>query len=200
MTATPPVDTQVSALPTRVLFLCTQNAARSQIAEALLTKKGGNRFVVGSAGSAPAAVVNPGALAALRTAGIDWSGHRPKLIEAMLDQPWDIVITLCDRAREACPALPSRPVTAHWSIPDPNEMAGSDSVRAAAAFDDTLTLLTRRIDLMLALRPELLDRLVLEERLRGFGDEIDHHGTIASGTPMNPTIDPHGDTPHQGAP
>ena len=193
-------DTPVSMLPTRVLFLCTQNAARSQIAEALLTKKGGKRFVVGSAGSLPAGAVHPGALAALRTAGIDWSGHRPKTIDAVLDQPWDIVITLCDRAREACPALPSRPVTAHWSIPDPNEIASGASARSVSAFDDALTLLTRRIDLMLALRPELLDRLVLEERLRAFGDGPIDQDLSRSHTHTNLTTTPHGEAPRQGAP
>ena len=192
MSSVPGVGAQVSALPTRVLFLCTQNAARSQIAEALLTKKGGRRFVVGSAGSAPATVVHPGALAALRTAGIEWSDRRPKSIDEMLDQPWDIVITLCDRAREACPALPSQPVTAHWGIPDPAQMAGSDSLRATAAFDDALTLLGRRIDLMLSLRPELLDRL------RGIGDEAEHRNSSPSHT--HSTTNPQGEAPRQGAP
>lgn len=166
--------------PIRVLFLCTQNSARSQIAEALLTKKGGDRFIVASAGTEPADAVHPGAVTALRVAGIDWTGRRPKPLDRIMDESWDIVITLCDRARESCPALPSRPVTAHWGIPDPSITAASG--RGMSAFDDALTLLSRRLDLMLSVRPELLDRLVLQERLRAIGRqslEPDAHATTS---------------------
>lgn len=151
--------------PIRVLFLCTGNSARSQIAEALLVKKGGNRFVVASAGTTPTRAVRPEAVAALSTVGIDWSSARPKGVDRIVEAEWDIVITLCDRARESCPNLPSRPVTAHWGIPDPAE-SGHDATMRQKAFNDTLALLAWRIDLMLALRPELFDKLVLEERLQ----------------------------------
>lgn len=160
-----PARTDGLEYPIRVLFLCTGNSARSQIAEALLRKKGGERFVVASAGTQPAAAVRAEAIAALATLGIDWSAAMPKSIERIMDSPWDMVITLCDRSRESCATLPSRPVTAHWGIPDPVS-ADAKSVRQNA-FDDTVSLLSWRIDLMLALRPELLERLVLEERLRG---------------------------------
>jgi protein-tyrosine-phosphatase len=92
--------------PLRVLFLCTRNAARSQIAEALLQKKERARFEAGSAGALPASAVNPLAVQVLREHGIQWSGARPKGLEAVLDQPWDFVITVCDRARETCPSFP----------------------------------------------------------------------------------------------
>ena len=105
--------------PIRVLFLCTGNSARSQIAEALLAKKGGSRFKVASAGTSPADAVRPGAFKALARIGIDWSHARPKHLERVETQPWDLVITLCDRARESCPTFAGRPVTAHWGIPDP---------------------------------------------------------------------------------
>jgi protein-tyrosine-phosphatase len=151
--------------PIRVLFLCTGNSARSQIAEALLMKKGGDRFVVASAGTQPAAAVRPEAVAALAPLGVDWSAAKPKGIELVGEGEWDMVITLCDRSRESCANLPSRPVTAHWGIPDPVS-ADAKSARQNA-FHDTVSLLSWRIDLMLALRPELLEKLVLEERLRG---------------------------------
>lgn len=151
--------------PIRVLFLCTGNSARSQIAEALLKKKGGERFVVASAGTEPATAVRREAITALAELGIDWRGAEPKSVERVLASDWDIVITLCDKAHESCPTLPSRPVTAHWGIPDP---VGADAKSARQnAFDDTVGLLSWRIDLMLALRPDLLEKLVLEERLRG---------------------------------
>lgn len=155
--------------PIRVLFLCTGNSARSQIAEALLTKKGGDRFVVASAGTSPAREVRPEALAALRATGIDWSAARPQGIERVVDATWDIVITLCDRAVESCPNLPSRPITAHWGVRDPGDI--TDARLRDIAFNDTLALLSWRIDLLLALRPELLERLVMEERLKAIATQ-----------------------------
>lgn len=160
----------------RVLFLCTGNSARSQIAEALLARKGGDRFIVASAGTAPALAVRPEAVAALAEVGIDWSAARPRGVDRVVEADWDMVITLCDRARESCPNLPSRPVTAHWGIPDPAESGTNASLRQKA-FNDTLALLAWRIDLMLALRPELLDKLVLEERLQA----------IATKSPASPS-------------
>lgn len=169
--STPPlaeVRSERMQYPIRVLFLCTGNSARSQIAEALLTKKGGDRFVVASAGTSPANEVRPEALAALRALGIDWSAAKPKGLDRIIDSEWDMVITLCDRAHESCPNLPSRPVTAHWGIPDPCE--AKDGGRTNA-FDYTVSVLSWRIDLMLALRPELLERLVVEERLRAMATQ-----------------------------
>ncbi len=165
--STPPLaDVRAGGMqyPIRVLFLCTGNSARSQIAEALMMKKGGDRFVVASAGTSPAKEVRPEALAALRARGIDWSATKPKGLDRIVEADWDVVITLCDRARESCPNLASRPVTAHWGIPDPSET--TDVGHRAKGFDDTVALLSWRIDLMLALRTELLERLVIEERLK----------------------------------
>jgi protein-tyrosine-phosphatase len=183
--STPPLaDVFVGGLqyPIRVLFLCTGNSARSQIAEALLTKKGGDRFVVASAGMSPAKEVRPEALAALRARGIDWSAAKPKGLDRIVEVDWDMVITLCDRARESCPNLPSRPVTAHWGIPDPSET--TDVGHRANAFDDTVMLLSWRIDLMLALRTELLERLVIEERLKAIATLVPpSQPTTSTGTP-----------------
>ena len=152
----------------RVLILCTGNSARSQIAEALLDKKGAGRIVAGSAGSNPAPRVNPLAVKALAEAGIDWRGHAPQGIDAVFNDPWDIVITVCDKAKEACPIFPGRPVTAHWGMPDPAEVVGTEEQRLAA-FRDTLHLLSRRIDLLLALPRESLERFVFEQRVRAIG-------------------------------
>jgi protein-tyrosine-phosphatase len=155
--------------PVRVLFLCTGNSARSQIAEALLRKKGGDRFVVASAGAHPAREVRPEAVAALARHDIDWSAQRPKGYEAIEEGQWDLVITLCDRMKESCPALPTRPVTAHWGVPDP--AAVQDSKARATAFSDTLNLLSWRIDLMLAIRLDQFESWVLQHRLQAIAME-----------------------------
>jgi arsenate reductase len=184
-TSTPPLaDVRAGRIqyPIRVLFLCTENSARSQIAEALLAKKGGDRFIVASAGTLPAKEVRPEVLTALRELGIDWSAAKTKGLDRVVEAEWDMVITLCDRARESCPNLPSRPVTAHWGIPDPGETA--DVGRRANAFDDAVTLLSWRIDLMLALRTELLERLVIGERLKAIATQVPpSQPTSPPGTP-----------------
>ena len=135
--------------PTRVLFLCTGNSARSQIAEALLKRKGGARFEVASAGSRPAERVNPLAIEVLRQVGIDWTGRAPKGLDAVLQEPWDLIITVCDKARDACPVFPGRPATAHWGLPDPAEVEGTREDRMRA-FEETRRALEGRIDLLLA--------------------------------------------------
>jgi arsenate reductase len=152
----------------RVLFLCTGNSARSQMAEAVLNQKGKGRFRAESAGSSPAARVNPYAIQALREGGIAWEGHPPRGLAGLDREGWDFVITVCDRAKEACPVFPGQPVLAHWGMPDPAAVEG-DEVTRRAAFVDALTLINRRIDLMLALPIEKLDRLVLEAKVRAIG-------------------------------
>jgi arsenate reductase len=156
--------------PARILILCTGNSARSQIAEALLARKAAGRFEVASAGSQPAAQVNPWAIRVLAEAGIDWSGRTPRGLDGLERERWDFVITVCDRAREACPIFPGAPIVAHWGMPDPAEVEGIDEVKLRA-FRDTLTVLARRIDLFLALPAEKLDRLRLERRVREIGTE-----------------------------
>jgi protein-tyrosine-phosphatase len=154
--------------PLRVLFLCTGNSARSQMAEAILNRKGGGRFEAHSAGSQPAERVHPLAVRALREAGLEWHGHAPRGVVGLEREPWGIVITVCDKARESCPVFPGQPVIAHWGMPDPAAVVGSDAVKRAA-FDDALRLISWRIDLMLALPVEKLERLVLETRVRAIG-------------------------------
>jgi arsenate reductase (thioredoxin) len=154
--------------PLRILILCTGNSARSQIAEALLQRKGGARFHVESAGSRPAGRVNPLAVDVLREAGIDWQGRTPRGVESVEAQRWDFVVTVCDRAREACPIFPGTPVLAHWGMPDPAEVEGTDEEKLRA-FRQTLLLLARRIDLFLAIPFEKIERLALERRMREIG-------------------------------
>jgi arsenate reductase len=117
--------------PIRVLFLCTHNSARSQIAEALLGRYGGDDFTVRSAGT-EATRVNPYAVRVLAEQGIDWSGARSKVLTEFLDEPWDYVITVCDRARQACPVFPGAVNTLHWGLDDPSEVEGDDATRLAA--------------------------------------------------------------------
>lgn len=150
--------------PYRVLVLCTGNSARSQIAEALLAQRGAGRFEVASAGSRPAARVNPFAVRVLAEHGITWEGRTPKGIDGLENQPWDFVITVCDRAKESCPIFPRKPVFAHWGMPDPAEVEGSDEDKLRA-FRETLIALDRRIALLLELPLEKLDRLARERAL-----------------------------------
>jgi len=151
--------------PLRVLFLCTGNSARSQMAEAILNAKGKGRFEAHSAGTDPAARVNPYAIAALRRAGIEWSGHPPRSVDNLEREDWDFVITVCDRAKESCPVLPGRPITAHWGMEDPAEVTG-DEATVSRAFDLALLHIANRLDLFLALPTEKIERLALEQRVR----------------------------------
>ena len=117
--------------PIRVLFVCTHNSARSQIAEALLAHHGGPAFEVHSAGTEQTRV-NPYAVRVLAEQGIDWSGARSKLVTEFLGQAFDYVVTVCDRARETCPVLPGSRNTLHWSLDDPSGVEGTDDERMAA--------------------------------------------------------------------
>jgi arsenate reductase len=146
------------------------NSARSQIAEAILNWKGHGRFLAASAGSRPAAKVNPYAIEALRDAGIHWAGHAPRSVDGLEREAWDFVITVCDRAKESCPIFPGHPVLAHWGMPDPAEVGGDDAAKRAA-FREAFVLLSRRIDLLLALPVEQLERLAVETRVRAIGVE-----------------------------
>jgi protein-tyrosine-phosphatase len=123
--------------PTRVLFLCTGNSARSQIAEALLRQRGGDDFVAASAGTDPKGV-NPYTIRVLAERGIDWSEARSTNVLEILGEPWDVVITVCDRARQACPVFPGPHMSLHWGLEDPAEVEGTDAVKLAA-FERTAT-------------------------------------------------------------
>jgi protein-tyrosine-phosphatase/DNA-binding transcriptional ArsR family regulator len=131
----------------RVLFLCTGNSARSQIAEALLDRMSSGTVEAASAGSHPKAL-HPNAVRVLKKRGIDISANRTKHLDEFVHQRFDLVITLCDRVREVCPEFPSHPRLAHWSIPDP--AADAPSTRASyPAFERTTTELETRINFLL---------------------------------------------------
>jgi len=156
--------------PLRILVLCTGNSARSQMAEALLNQLGQGRIRAESAGSHPGPRVNPLAIDALREHGLAWAGHQPRGLDGLERERWDYVITVCDRARESCPVFPGHPVLAHWDMSDPAEVVGDEAARRAA-FREALLLLRRRIQQMLALPLETLERPALEARLRAIGEE-----------------------------
>ncbi len=109
----------------RVLFLCTHNSARSQMAEGLLRKQAGDRFEVHSAGT-EATRVHPLAIAAMREMGIDISRQHSKSLRRYLGQKFDYVITVCDRANETCPIFPDEPERIHWSFQDPSDATGTN--------------------------------------------------------------------------
>jgi arsenate reductase len=155
-----------------VLFLCTGNSSRSIMAEAILNEVGKERFRAYSAGSHPAGRVNPAALEQLRSARLPTEGLRSKSWDefaAAGAPPLDFVFTVCDQAAgEVCPVWPGQPLTAHWGVPDPAAVEGSqEAIRRAffVAYD----VLFRRIGLFTALRLEGLERLALQKRLDDIG-------------------------------
>jgi ArsR family transcriptional regulator, arsenate/arsenite/antimonite-responsive transcriptional repressor / arsenate reductase (thioredoxin) len=133
----------------RVLFLCTGNGARSQIAEALAERLSGGAIQARSAGSRPK-TVHPNAVRVLHERGIDIGGARSKHLDEFADERFDYVVTLCDRVREVCPEFPDRPDLIHWSIPDPGREPGDDD-QTYPAFDRIAAELATRIGFLLEL-------------------------------------------------
>jgi arsenate reductase len=123
--------------------VCTGNSARSQIAEALLGRIGGDDFAVLSAGTEPKGV-NPYTIRVLDDEGIDWSNARSKSVQEFLGRPFDYVITVCDNARQTCPVFPGTHDQLHWDLEDPAEVDGPDE-RRLAAFRETYRELDRRM-------------------------------------------------------
>ncbi|MGH7264645.1 MAG: arsenate reductase ArsC [Candidatus Rokuibacteriota bacterium] len=114
----------------RVLFLCTHNSARSQMAEGFLRQLAGDRVDVASAGT-EATGVHPLAIRAMDEVGIDLRSHTSKTLDAFRAQPWDYVITVCDSANERCPLFPAGAARLHWSFDDPSSVGGSEAERLA---------------------------------------------------------------------
>jgi ArsR family transcriptional regulator, arsenate/arsenite/antimonite-responsive transcriptional repressor / arsenate reductase (thioredoxin) len=135
-----------SALP-RVLFLCTGNSARSQIAEVLCEQLSGGAVSAASGGSHPKPL-HPNAVRVMRKRGVDISGRRPKHLGEFAAERFDYVISLCDRVREVCPEFPGAPELIHWSIPDPAREPGSDE-ETLPAFERTATELYTRIGFLI---------------------------------------------------
>jgi arsenate reductase len=121
----------MAADPIRVLFVCTGNSARSQIAEALLNEFGGSDFTVFSAGTEPGPV-NPQTVTVLREFGLDWSRAVSKSVTQFVGEQFDYVITVCDRARKSCPVFPGEHNSLHWGLDDPAEVQGTDQTKLAA--------------------------------------------------------------------
>jgi arsenate reductase len=137
--------------PYRVLFLCTHNSSRSQMAEGLLRARDGTRYQVFSAGTHPRAV-HPLAVKAMAELGIDISeraGHRAKGIEEFADEaPMDLVVTVCDEAAEECPYFPNARHQKHWGFPDPSRATGTEEERLAV-FRQVRDAIAARIDAFL---------------------------------------------------
>jgi arsenate reductase len=155
-----------------VLFLCTGNSARSVLAEAILRKDGGGRFRAFSAGSQPKGAINPFALKLLRKLDYPTDDLRSKSWEefAVSDAPvMDFVFTVCDNAAgETCPVWPGQPMSAHWGIEDPAEVAGTD-IEKEAAFVTAFRYLKNRIATFTSLPLKSIDKLSLGTKLRDIG-------------------------------
>lgn len=154
-----------------VLFVCTGNSARSVLAEGLMNHLGAARFRAFSAGSTPTGVVNPFALSTLAQLGMPVDDFRSKSwseFEGAGAPALDFVFTVCNNAAgEVCPIWPGQPMTAHWGLPDPAAVTGSDD--AKRAFMTTAVVLRRRIELLLALPLHRLERLSLQRELDDIG-------------------------------
>ena len=158
--------------PLNVLFLCTHNSARSLIAECVINRLGVGKFKGYSAGSQPSGRIHPYALELLQKLNYDTSALRSKSWEeftAPNAPDLDFVFTVCDNAaNEVCPVWPGQPMSAHWGLPDPSEVQGSESERRFA-FADTHRMLYQRIGIFVNLPLESLDRLSLQRRLDDIG-------------------------------
>ena len=157
-----------------ILVLCTGNSARSIMGEALFNILGAGRFRAFSAGSHPAGRVNPFAIEQVRGLGYPVEHLRSKSWDEFAgpgSPEMDFVITVCDNAAgEICPVWPGHPVTAHWGFPDPAAVEGSDDDKHVA-FVRTLHQIRNRVQLLLALPVDTLDRMALESRVRAIGKE-----------------------------
>ena len=158
--------------PYNVLFLCTGNSARSILAEAVLNRLGNGRFKAFSAGSFPKGEVHPYALDLLQRQDYPTKGLRSKSWDEFATpaaEPLDFVFTVCDNAAgETCPIWPGQPMTAHWGLPDPAAVEGTEAERRLA-FADTLRMLRNRIGVFANLPIKSLDKLSLQNRLHEIG-------------------------------
>ncbi len=155
-----------------VLFLCTGNSARSILGEAILNRHGAGRFRAHSAGSFPTGQVNSHAIQLLQSLGYPVEGLRSKSWDEFAGPAapvLDFVFTVCDSAaKEACPLWPGQPMTAHWGIPDPAVVNGTDAERHLA-FAETYRMLSHRIDAFLNLPIAALESMTLQRRVREIG-------------------------------
>jgi len=129
----------------RVLILCTGNSCRSQMGEGIWNALGDGKWVAYSAGSSPSGFVHPLAIEVMREVGIDISANRSKYIDKFANESFDLVVTVCDNAKEACPAFPGAKRTEHWPFDDPAgaDAAGNDQLAAFRRIRDEITAVTR---------------------------------------------------------
>lgn len=155
-----------------VLFLCTGNSARSVLAEAILNKLGNGRFRAFSAGSQPKGEVHPLAIKLLEAQAVDPSFARSKAWDEFAEDgapKMDFIFTVCDNAAgEVCPVWPGAPITAHWGVPDPAAAEGTEAERSLA-FAKAWQMLSNRIQPLLSLPLDKIDRLALERQLEEIG-------------------------------
>ncbi|MEL7259080.1 MAG: arsenate reductase ArsC [Pseudomonadota bacterium] len=164
-----------------VLFLCTGNSARSLIAEAVMQREGLGRFNAYSAGSQPTGAPNPHAIAVLEQLNHDTSGLRSKSWDEFAgpDAPkMDFVFTVCDNAaNEVCPFWPGQPMSAHWGLPDPAAVTGTDA-EIGLAFHETYRMLRNRISIFVSLPLTQLDQMSLQKELDSIGQTNDQQDTL----------------------
>lgn len=157
-----------------VLFICTGNSARSILAEAILNQMGAGRFRAFSAGSMPRGEVNPHALAYLKSLDIPTDFARSKSWDEFAGAnatALDFIITVCDNAAgEVCPVWPGQPMTAHWGLPDPAAVTGTEA-EIALAFADAYRVLRNRISAFINLPIQSLDKLSLQTKLSNIGKD-----------------------------
>lgn len=157
-----------------VLFICTGNSARSILAEGILNELGKGKFRAFSAGSHPKGEVHPQALATLKRLHMPDTGYRSKSWDEFVASQapvFDFIFTVCDNAAgEVCPLWPGNPVSAHWGLPDPAAVTGTEE-QQVKAFRDTAMMLRRRIELLLSLPLHRLDAMSLQSELRKIGQQ-----------------------------
>lgn len=160
--------------PFRILVLCTGNSARSQMAEALITTRGEKRprgvVTAASAGTNPATKVNEYALMTLMGQGISWYRSVPKHVDTFAGQEFDLVITVCDSAKESCPYFAGAKAQVHWGMPDPAEHIAPATARAA--FAATCDALIKRVNGLLKMPLEELDASQLREQAQALHDNL----------------------------
>jgi arsenate reductase (thioredoxin) len=157
-----------------VLFLCTGNSARSILAEAILNDRGRGQFKAFSAGSHPKGTVHPLALAQLEREGLSTEELRSKAWDEFAEPgapAMDFVFTVCDNAAgEMCPVWPGQPILAHWGVPDPAAVAGTE-LDQTKAFREAYRDLARRIDFFLNIPLQSIDKMALDKRVREIGTQ-----------------------------
>jgi arsenate reductase len=154
----------------RILFLCTGNSCRSQMAQVIMNWLGKGRFEALSAGSKPSGYVHPLAIKTLEDSHLPTEGLRSKSWEEFEGQTFDFILTVCDWAKESCPVWPGQPITAHWGFEDPAEATGTDEQKERV-FRKVFAEIQTRIRLFIALSMESLPHFELEKRVNTIGKE-----------------------------